>query len=263
MLRRLKRLRDFELSLQISNDQFIRPPREGQRNWLINKAMNEFVADLTELDKLAQRFVPGATNAVHITDRSQSVLSDEEIMEEWQIPLMQAMAAVVTEQAGDVLEVGFGRGISADYIQKGKVRSHTIVECNDTIVERFHQWKKNYPDNVIHLLHGKWQDLTDQFAQYDGIFFHTYPLDETEQLNYIGQSVTFAEHFFSIAAEHLREGGIFTYLSNEIDSLSRSHQRLLLRHFSSLSLQKMPLDLPTDIKDSWWADSMMVVKAVK
>jgi guanidinoacetate N-methyltransferase len=142
MLRKLKRLRDFELSLQISNDQFIRPPREGQRNWLINKAMNEFVADLTELDKLAKRFVPGADNAIHITDRSQSVLSDEEIMENWQIPLMQAMAAVVTEQAGDVLEVGFGRGISADYIQKGKVRSHTIVECNDTIVERFHQWKK-------------------------------------------------------------------------------------------------------------------------
>ena len=60
------------------------------------------------------------------------------------------------------------------------MRSHTIVECNDSVVERFHAWKAAYPERDIRLLHGKWQDLTDRMAQYDGIFFHTYPLDETE-----------------------------------------------------------------------------------
>jgi len=264
MLRRLKRLRDFELSLQISNDQFIRPPREEQRNWLVNRAIGEFVEDLTELDKLAKRFVSGETNnADFLVDRTQSILSDQDIMEDWQLPLMRAMADVVTEKAGDILEIGFGRGVSADYIQQGEVVSHTIVECNDSIVESFHEWRTNYPDSTIRLLHGKWQDLTDQFAMYDGIFFHTYVLDETEQIDYIGQSVTFSEHFFSVAALYLRKGGVFTYISSEIDSLSRGHQRALLKHFESISLQKISLTLPNKVKDSWWADSMMLVKAVK
>ena len=264
MLRRLKRLRDFELTLQISNDQFIRPPREEQRNWLVNRAIGEFVDDLTELDKLAKKFVSGETNNADFgVDRTQSILSDQEIMEDWQLPLMRAMSDIVTEKAGDVLEIGFGRGVSSDYIQQGKVASHTVVECNDSIVESFHEWRDNYPDSTIHLLHGKWQDLTDQFAMYDGVFFHTYVLDEAEQIDYIGQSITFAEHFFSTAANHLREGGVFTYISSEIDSLSRSHQRALLKYFDSISLEKITLNLPGDVKDNWWADSMMVVKAVK
>ena len=264
MLRRLKRLQDFELSLTIHNDQFISPPHEGQRNWLVNKAIGEFVDDITEINQLASRFVPGKTNiADFMVDRTQSVLSDEDIMEDWQIPLMRAMVDVVTEHAGDILEIGFGRGVSADCIQNECVSSHTIVECNDSIVDHFHEWRKNYPNQEIKLLHGKWQDLTDQFSLYDGIFFHTYVLDEAEQIEYIGQSITFAEHFFPVAARYLREGGVFTYISGEIDSLSRSHQRALLKHFDSISIHKVSLNLPLDVKDSWWADSMMVVKAVK
>ncbi len=39
-------------------------------------------------------------------------------MEDWQTPLMQAMARHVTETHGDVLEIGFGRGVSAEFIQQ-------------------------------------------------------------------------------------------------------------------------------------------------
>ena len=63
-------------------------------------------------------------------------------MEEWQIPLMQAMAEVVTETHGDILEIGFGYGVSATLIQEQSVRSHTIIECNDSVVERFFEWKE-------------------------------------------------------------------------------------------------------------------------
>ncbi len=69
--------------------------------------------------------------------------------------------------------------------------------------------------------------------------------------------------FFPIASKHLNKGGAFTYFSNEIDSLSREHQRLLLNHFSSFSVQKINLNMPEDVKDLWWANSMVVVKAIK
>jgi guanidinoacetate N-methyltransferase len=113
------------------------------------------------------------------------------------------------------------------------------------------------------LVRGKWQDALASLPAFDGIFFQTYPLNEQEFLEFVARSVTFAEHFFPTAAQHLRPGGAFTYLSHEIDSLSRSHQRLLFKHFSSVQLGLQPLRLPADCKDLWWADSMVVVKAIK
>ncbi len=262
MTRRLRRHRDFEISLQIRRDEFIRPPRDAQRNWLLNRALTEFVWDLENLDALAKRFVAGSDEH-RLADRTQAELGDDEIMEDWQTPIMQAMADAVTDQVGDVLEIGFGRGVASEMIQAGAPRSHTIVECNDAIVRRFHDWRERHSAADIRLIHGKWQDTVDQFQQYDGVFFHTYPLTEQEFVDYVASSVTFAEHFFSAAAEHLRPGGVFTYLTNEPDSLSREHQRLVLRYFRSFSLQKVSVSPPTDSRDDLWADSMVVIKAVK
>jgi guanidinoacetate N-methyltransferase len=263
MTRRLRRLHEFEVSLQIHSEAFIRPPREAQRNWLLNRALNEFVDDLQHLDLVSRRFVPGRDQA-RLADRAQAVLRDDEIMEDWQIPIMQAMAEIVTEDHGDVLEIGFGRGVSASLIQDAGVRSHTIVECNDDVVERFRRWRHGYPERDIRLIRGRWQDTLGELAQYDAIFFHTYPLNEDEYVEQVVRTVTFAESFFPVAAEHLRKGGIFTYLTNEIDSFSRAHQRLVFRYFREFSLRRVaPLILPEDSRDDLWGDSMVVIEAVK
>jgi guanidinoacetate N-methyltransferase len=263
MTRRLKRLREFELSLQIKDENFIRPPTDRQRGWLLNSAMSEFVKDLYALDGLAKGFVAGEEK-LYTGDRTQAALSDQEIMEDWQIPLMQKMAEIVCESHGDVLEVGFGRGVSSSMIQACGVRSHTIIECNDSIVERYEHWRRDYPDSDTRMVHGLWQDTLDDLGQFDGVFFHTYPLNEEDLIDQIGESTTFADHFFPHAAAHLVDGGIFTYLSNEMDSLSRAHQRLLLRHFRRIEMQVVDgLAPPEDVNDAWWADSMVVVKAVK
>jgi guanidinoacetate N-methyltransferase len=263
MTRRLRRHQDFEVVLQITRDDFIRPPRDAQRNWLLNRALNEFVDDLQHLDEVSRRFVSGREQP-HMADRTQARLSDEQIMEDWQIPVMRAMAEIVAGNNGDVLEVGFGRGISATMIQEHGVRSHTVVECNDDVVERFHRWREQYPGRDIRLVHGRWQDTVEQLDTYDGIFFHTYPLNEQEYVEHVVRSVTFAEHFFPTAAGHLRPGGIFTYLTNESDSLSRAHQLLVFRFFREFTLRRVaPLVLPEESRDDLWGDSMVVIRAVK
>lgn len=262
MNRKLRRTPEFELTLDVKSDRFIAPPREAQRNWLLNKAVAELVEDLNHLDQVAARFVPGLEEA-RIAERTHTDLADDEIMEDWQIPLMRAMAAVATESHGDLLEIGFGRGISASMIQEMGVQSHTIVECNETVIERFHRWKAGYPGRDIHLLEGRWQDVTEQFADYDAIFFHTYPLNEQEYLEQALNSATFAEHFFPTASQYMRPGGVFTYMTNEIDSLSRAHQRAILRYFSSFCVRVLPLQLPADVRDTWWADSMVIVRVEK
>jgi guanidinoacetate N-methyltransferase len=262
-MKKFKRTPSYELTLEIKRDDFIRPPRDAQRNYLLNKAVAEFAMDLESLNVEAARFVPGA-ESFSISERTHTELTDDEIMEDWQIPIMRRMAEFATESRGDILEVGFGRGVSATFIQECGARSHTIVECNESVVRRYETWKHSYPSREIRLIFGLWQDTTDQFEQYDGILFHTYPLNEEEYFEQAMRSVTFAEHFFVTAAAHLREGGAFTYLTNESDSISRGHQRLVLRHFRKFELSKIePLNLPPDSKDTIWADSMVLIKATK
>ena len=262
MTRKLKRAQAFDLTLDIRDEAFLRPPHDFQRNWLLNRFLREAADDLQALDALAARFVPGSARALP-EDMRRAALTDEQIMEEWQLPLMEAMAGIAARSGGDVLEVGFGRGISATLMQHHGVRSHTIIECNPSVVERFERWQGAYPGRDIRLVPGLWQDTIAGLDRFDAIFFHTYPLDEDESIELLARSVTFAAHFFPVAAEHLRPGGVFTYLSGEMDSLSRSHQRLLLDHFGSFRVQRVALDVPPDVRDAWWADTMAVVEAVR
>jgi len=268
----LTRRKQLEVSLKITDDAFVRPPDPSQRNWLVTRAMEELADDLEHLDSVARRFVDGTKrdriveqweNSKAELSPSQLVIDNQQVMQEWERPYMEAMAKVVTCNHGDVLEIGFGMAISASYIQAMGVRSHTIVECNEDVQAEFEKWRAKYPDSDIRLLRGRWQDALEGAGEFDGIFFDSYPLSETEFQEYVVESVTFAEHFFATAAKHLRPGGVFTYYSNEIDTLSRRHQLALFEHFSEISFTVCrPLHPPSDC-NYWWADSMVVVKCVR
>jgi guanidinoacetate N-methyltransferase len=262
-MRKLKRLPEFDVSFQIKSEDFIAPPRSYQRNWLLNQTINEFAHDLYALHNIAGNFVHGS-EVQGMEDRTQAILDEEEIMEDWQIPIMQVMAKSVTRNRGSILEIGFGRGIGSGFIQNCGADKHTIIECNDSIVARLQDWKKQYFGSQIEVAHGLWQDELPKLGEFDGVFFHTYPLKEEDYLEQIAQSTTFAEHFFAHAAAHLHKGGVFTYLSNEIDSLSRHHQRLLFAHFEHIETRVIKnLNMPENVKDQWWADSMILISAIK
>ncbi|HET8796435.1 MAG TPA: class I SAM-dependent methyltransferase [Thermoanaerobaculia bacterium] len=268
----IERHNAFEVSLHVGDDQFIATSDPGQRNWVVTRALEELVDDLQHLDAISRSFVSGSerkqiadewAKSQAQYDDTQLIIDGQQVMQDWERPYMEAMAKVVTETHGDVLEIGFGMGISASYIQAMGVRSYTVIECNEGVMRQFEQWKGRYPGRDIRLVEGKWQDVIDTLGLYDGIFFDTYPLSEEEFERYVVRDVTFAQHFFAAAARHLRPGGIFTYYSNEIDSVSRRHQRALLELFSSITFSVCrPLFPPADC-NYWWAESMVVTKAIK
>jgi len=167
-MKKIKRSREFEITLEINNEEFIKPPREAQRNAVLNRAIKEFAADLNALNNQTKRFVPGIHVNYSDEDRTQKVMADHEIMEDWLIPVMDVMAKVVADAGGNILEIGFGRGISSDMIQEYPIESHTIIECNDAVVDVFHEWKKRYADKDIRLVHGLWQDTIDGLGLFDG-----------------------------------------------------------------------------------------------
>jgi tyrocidine synthetase-3 len=263
---------DFELILKIKNPGFIHSPKPNQRNWMIQQALKEFKDDLYHIDRQVADFVTGSKRE-YIQKEWQSsntkyddrelIINGQQVMQAWEHPLMRRMAHIATETHGHVLEVGFGMAISATYMVENGVKSYTVIECNDEVIERFKRWRENYPDVEINVIRGKWQDVEDQLGQYDAIFFDTYHSSEEEFLKYIVEGINFAEPFFPVAARHLRKGGIFTYYTNEIDTFSRSHQRLVLNYFDSFGLEVVRDLRPPDDCNYWWADSMCAVKAIK
>src|SRR3990167_7553369 len=54
---------------------------------------------------------------------------DEPVMEDWETPYMKDLADVATAKGGVILEIGYGMGISAKFIQKYKIKKHIIIEA--------------------------------------------------------------------------------------------------------------------------------------
>ena len=102
-------------------------------------------------------------------------VDSSEVMTYWEKPYMEALVDKL-KQYGDVLEVGFGLGYSADAIQKYDITSHTIIECDSTVLERTREWAKKQKHKVV-IIEGTWEDqvpLLDQ--RFDSIFFDDFPL---------------------------------------------------------------------------------------
>ena len=59
-----------------------------------------------------------------------------EVMMDWEDDIMKASADYICENGGDILEFGFGMGISAGHIQNNNINSHTIIENHPQIIEK-------------------------------------------------------------------------------------------------------------------------------
>jgi protein arginine N-methyltransferase 2 len=94
-----------------------------------------------------------------------------EVMMDWEAPIMEKSAEFICQGKGDILEIGFGMGIFADYIQTWGVNSHTIVEIHPQIIEKLKIWAED-KDNVI-IVEGDWNSV-EGLGKYDGIFLDTY-----------------------------------------------------------------------------------------
>lgn len=120
------------------------------------------------------------------------------VMMRWEKEIMEAHAKVIAT-GGDVLEIGFGMGLSATAIQEYGVSSHTIVEIHPEIAKRAREWAKDYPNVTI--IEAAWRDIGDGLGQYDGIFYDA-ESDPTQ-----------SEFPIFVKEKLIRPGGIFTWFN--------------------------------------------------
>lgn len=145
------------------------------------------------------------------------------VMEDWETDYMRELAEIATHSGGTVLEIGFGMGISAGYIQAHDIREHLIIEANRQVHNHATAFARSARVRTRALL-GMWESITPLLpdGSVTGILFDTYPLSEEEiHRNHFA--------FFPEAHRLLIPGGTLTYYSDETEDFSATHLDALLR----------------------------------
>ena len=182
-----------------------------------------------------------------------------QIMQAWETSYMKELAKIATSKGGNVLEVGFGMGISAGFIEKSKkIKTHTVVECHPLMIQSAKKkFAKQIQSKKFILKEGFWEDVTKKVPNesFDGILFDSCPLD---------QEVEFFQFFpfFKEAFRLLKKDGIFTYFSDEPLKLSKRHVvELTKAGFKNIDFKVCKVHPPKDCL--YWKHNTIVAPIIR
>ena len=189
--------------------------------------------------------------------KDRLIIDGHQVMMSWETPYMYKMVEMLhSHTSGDILEFGFGMGISASEIQRKGVKSHTIVEPHAEVYQKALEWKKHHPHSDIKLIHGFWQDIVEQLPQFDGIFFDTFSIsnEDTDKKRF---------HFFKVASEKLlkADGALTFYYMNQ--RLELPYQDRLFNYFSKLKIERVDICPPPDCEYAEIENYTLSILAIK
>ncbi len=213
------------------------------------QAKEDFISTVPSLDE---------KELVMIIQKGRKKIINQ-IMQSWETPYMKRLAEITTSNGGDVLEVGFGMGISSSFIQKSKkIKSHTVIECHPLMIESAKKkYKKQIKTKRFILKEGFWEDVSKKIPSksFDGILFDSCPLDK---------GIEFFQFFpfFKEAYRLLKDDGIFTYFSDEPVNISKKHQNLLKdAGFKNINFEICKVKPPKSC--DYWKHNTIVAPIIK
>ncbi len=111
---------------------------------------------------------------VIITDESIVIKNNTRsvVMDKGAKSITEIFSYVVSQNGGDVLDIGFGMGFSANKISE-LVDTYTCIEINPQIYEKAKEWAKDKSN--VEIIFGDWIDVIPTLnKKFDGIFFDTH-----------------------------------------------------------------------------------------
>ncbi len=140
-------------------------------------------------------------------------------MSGWEKPYMRKLAEIATANAkqGRILELGFGLGISAGFIQENAPYEHVIIEMNREIAMAARSFGDRQASKVT-ILEGFWGKILCQTSR--AIVFRAFcsihiPYPKSK-------STRFFIHSWSMPIVFFPKGGVLTYYSDEATWFSQS-----------------------------------------
>ena len=162
-----------------------------------------------------------------------------EVMMDWEDDIMKESAEFVCHNKGDILEIGFGMGICANYIQAQGVNSHTIVEIHPEIFDKLKVWA-NGKSNVT-IVEGDWNSVSG-LSTYDGIFLDTFGDEKLSE-------------FKEFVLDKIKSNGKITYWNNEEKEYNPYS-------FDSVTYDKISVspddNIYTNIKDNYYMPKVVI-----
>ena len=127
-----------------------------------------------------------------------------QVMMEWEKPYMEALIKKLNP-SGNVLEIGFGMGYSADAIQQYDIDTHTFIECDPVVLEEAYESSKKQKHKVF-IVEGTWQEKLSTLGRFDSFFFDDYPYPILDYQNTRGFNF-----YYQIAKRHTNKNARLTW----------------------------------------------------
>lgn len=211
------------------------------------------------MSELAQTARDQWSNSPAIYDAHTLKISQHHVMEDWERPYMERLAAIAGSKGGTVLEVGYGMGIATSALQAHDIDSHLVVECHPDVIARcVAAHRSALASGSLHLMTGYWQDVTPLLAaaSIDGILFDTYPISSEE----VPGTHLF---FFDEAYRLLKPGGVLTYFSSEPPTLGPLHlEKLEQAGFERRNISFEVCAVESSDKCRCWSPSSIVAPII-
>ena len=176
-----------------------------------------------------------------LTFISTNIITDqgEFVMMDWEDTLMAASAEYICSNGGDILEIGFGMGISANYIQSYAINSHTIIENHPDMIIKANAWAADKPNVTI--IFKPWQEVINELPKFDGIFYDCW-LDDQQP---------FDENVKNI----LNPEGIYSFFNNpingEVNNIAIKSYNILCE-FCDITSTSINIDYIDIKKHNYW-----------
>lgn len=166
---------------------------------------------------------------IYYTDRPTSIVMDEVSKD-----LMKVYSDIVCQNGGQILDIGFGLGYSANFIYEN-VGNYSCIEINPQIYQKALEWAKD-KDNVFIYL-GNWTDIIPQLAdnniKYDGIFMDTFGDTNYGKFEKAAQLIANQNCCLSIYEyAHLKDKNL---LNNKIHKLDNSKYSKVVKNYKDVS----------------------------
>ncbi len=141
---------------------------------------------------------------LHDENGQELLLKDGQfqVMMEWEKPYMKACIESL-QPSGDVLEIGFGCGYSATYIQEYKPKSHTIIEYHPVVANKAREWALKHPN--ITIIEDTWQNALKNLGVFDVVFFDDCPLERISETIKKEKELNFAEKIIQKEKNEMKE----------------------------------------------------------